>query len=428
METRRYDVIVVGSGMGGATLARELVARGKSVLVLEKGRHERKLGTFKDDLRYYDANPVTRIPHKSKEGTILWRTFMAGGSTVVSCGNGVRALEKELAALGLSLDIELGEMEKELAVAPIADSLLSEGSLALAAAASELGYDLQRMPKFITAEKCHACGSCVHGCPYGAKWTAMSQLEQLPERGGDIWYEAAVDHVLIENGRAHGVAGHRQRQAFTAHADTVVLAAGGLGTPVILLKSGLKAGTGLFVDLLVNTYGSATGLNQVHEPTMTMVGLQSHEESGFLISPYIQHSKPVRMIELGSQGLFLSNTTLLGMMTKITDERAGQVFPDGSVSKPVTASDQKKLSEGSSRCREIMIKAGADPKSIVVSKPQGAHPGGTAAIGEVVDGNLETQVSGLFVCDASVLPTAPGLPPMLTIGALAKHVAKALAA
>ncbi len=75
-----------------------------------------------------------------------------------------------------------------------------------------------------------------------------------------------------------------------------------------------------------------------------------------------------------------------------------------------------------------MIKAGADPKSIVVSKAEGAHPGGTAAIGEVVDQNLETQVSGLFVCDASVLPVAPGLPPMLTIGALAKYLAKKLTA
>ncbi len=75
-----------------------------------------------------------------------------------------------------------------------------------------------------------------------------------------------------------------------------------------------------------------------------------------------------------------------------------------------------------------MVKAGVEPGSIVVSKVQGAHPGGTAAIGEVVDQNLETKVSGLFVCDASVLPIAPGLPPMLTIGALAKYLAKKLTA
>jgi len=72
------------------------------------------------------------------------------------------------------------------------------------------------------------------------------------------------------------------------------------------------------------------------------------------------------------------------------------------------------------------MKAGADSSSILMSKPQGAHPGGTAAIGRVVDENLETRVKNLFVCDASVFPVTPGLPPILTIVALAKRLAKTL--
>ncbi len=247
-------------------------------------------------------------------------------------------------------------------------------------------------------------------------------------RGGEVWYESAVDRVLVEKGRAVGVEGRTGRRAFRAMGQTVILAAGGLGTPVILQRSGLQAGRGLFIDLLVNTYGSTTGLNQRREPTMTMVELQSHADEGFLIAPYVQHAKPVLVIEVGRQGLLLPDKKLIGMMTKIIDERAGTVFPDGSVSKPVTTADEMKLKRGSERCREIMVKAGVDPKSIVVSKPEGAHPGGTAAIGEVVDQNLETRISGLFVCDASVLPTAPGLPPMLTIGALAKYLARRLVA
>jgi choline dehydrogenase-like flavoprotein len=103
------------------------------------------------------------------------------------------------------------------------------------------------------------------------------------------------------------------------------------------------------------------------------------------------------------------------------------VFPDGSVSKPVTDADWRRLKRGFELSREILERAGADPKSIHMSKVQGAHPGGTAAIGTVVDRDLKTTIDGLFVCDASVLPATPGMPPMLTIGALAKRLARSLA-
>ena len=101
-------------------------------------------------------------------------------------------------------------------------------------------------------------------------------------------------------------------------------------------------------------------------------------------------------------------------------------MPDGKISKPITKRDRKRLQEGSSLAKEIMSKAGARKNSFIDSKIQGAHPGGAAAIGKVVDNNLQTKVDNLFVCDASVLPIAPGLPPILTIIALAKRLAKIL--
>jgi choline dehydrogenase-like flavoprotein len=61
-------------------------------------------------------------------------------------------------------------------------------------------------------------------------------------------------------------------------------------------------------------------------------------------------------------------------------------------------------------------------------KPGGAHPGGTAAIGQVVDKDLQTRIESLFVYDASVVSTSPGLPPILTIVALSKRLGKKLAA
>ena len=71
------------------------------------------------------------------------------------------------------------------------------------------------------------------------------------------------------------------------------------------------------------------------------------------------------------------------------------------------------------------------PESLFESKVQGAHPGGSAAIGTVVDRTLQTKIDNLFVCDASVFPAAAyndrdRLPPIVTIVALAKKLAKTL--
>ena len=211
--------------------------------------------------------------------------------------------------------------------------------------------------------------------------------------------------------------------------DVVVLAAGGLASPVILQQSGIEdAGRDLFMDLLVNTYGVAEGVNMLGEPPMALVDHEFYEDKGFILSPYVNHHRLVRFMELGAKGLTMPANALLGIMTKSKDDSAGRVLPDGSVSKPVTDADWARLREGSSISTEILVKAGARRDSIAVSGPQGAHPGGTAAIGKIVDENLQTRVANLFVCDGSVLPVAPGMPPILTLAALGKRLAKHLAA
>ena len=58
---------------------------------------------------------------------------------------------------------------------------------------------------------------------------------------------------------------------------------------------------------------------------------------------------------------------------------------------------------------------------------RGITTGGSAKIGDVVDSNLATEIDGLFVCDCSVIPEAWGLPPTLTILALASRLARKLA-
>jgi choline dehydrogenase-like flavoprotein len=427
MKDPKYEFVIVGSGAGGATLAKELSRKGKQVLLLERGKYEEKVGTTFDSLHYYDVDELTQMPFTSEEGVILWRAFMAGGSTIVACGNGVRCLEKELREYGIELGKELAEVERETGTMPIPEQLLSDGSLRIRAAAQDLGYQMDPMPKLIAADKCQKCGQCVLGCRYGAKWTAADFLNDAIQNGTEVRYGVAVHEVLIEKGRAVGIRGVNGHE-FEIRAKTVILAAGGLATPVILEQSGLEeAGQGLFMDLFVDVLGVTDRINQIHEPAMTLVNHEFLASEGFILSPFVNHSWLARLIEAGPKAAALHTHDLIGLMVKTRDDPAGTINPDASVSKPVTDDDWGRLNHGSAIAKEILVKAGADPESLVVSKPQGAHPGGTAAIGQVVDANLQTRVDNLFVCDSSVLPVAPGLPPILTIAALAKRLARTLA-
>ena len=300
MVEKKYDFIIVGSGAGGATLARELSRKNQSVLVLEKGSNEKKLGTFQDSARFYDANKLTKVPKKSKEGVIIWRTIMAGGSTVVSCGNGTRCLEKEFADFGIKLDEELSEVEKETDVKPFAEELLSEGSKRIMEASKELGYRMELMPKFIQREKCVNCGQCSFGCAREAKWTALNYLDEAVHFGVKVLYDTPIEKILQEKGKVKGVKGFSRNGENEFLTDVVILAAGGLGTPVILQKSGINnAGKGLFMDLLINTYGITDGLNQINEPTMALVDHEFHKEKGFILSTFVNHHRLVRFMVLG---------------------------------------------------------------------------------------------------------------------------------
>jgi choline dehydrogenase-like flavoprotein len=116
--------------------------------------------------------------------------------------------------------------------------------------------------------------------------------------------------------------------------------------------------------------------------------------------------------------LFAHRRTLT-IMVKIRDEIGGSIGPRW-VDKTLQPADRKKLAEGVGMARDVLKAAGA--RHVFKSWHFAAHGGGSVRIGAGVDSDLRTAANGLYVCDASVIPEAWGLPPTLTLLCLGKRL------
>ncbi len=432
METlrRRADVVVVGSGPGGATVARQLAKGGKDVLLLEKGRDQKIRGSHLQALSYIDKMGL----NYTEEGLNVVRALTTGGSTVTYCGSATEPPEWLKTKYGIDVKKYLEETMDELELRPLPDEVVGSAGMRILGAANDLGYHFEKMRKFIDPEKCRMrCGgTCMLGCPHGAKWTAREYIKDMLGAGGELVTRADVQHVTTEDGVATGVLALTPKGMLHVQADAVIMSAGGIGTPSILQRSGLhEAGIGMFVDPLVFVSGVSKYRGNCQGPPMS-VGTYEFLEEGILLSDLIDPwllwlimtalRNPSKLLN------FLSYRQQLSLMVKIGDERKGFISLDGRISKPLTRQDRHRLNRGAAISREILIKAGCDPATIMVGPVRGAHPGATARIGEVVDRNLETRIKNLYVSDASVLPEALDRPVVLSLICLAKRLSDHLLA
>jgi len=415
MSDHVYQYLIVGSGAGGATLARELSRRGKEVLVVEAGGNK---------------FPPPFVIEKSREGTDVFTSYGTGGATVLMNANAVRSLEDALAGHGVVLGPEFAALEDELKIAPIHDSLLSEGgSLEILRVCQRRGIGMRRMPKLMDHHKCIRCGNCSLGCPTGAKWTALEYLRDAEAQGARVLCDTKVERVIVEHGRARGVEAIGPDGPIQCLAEVVILAAGGIKTPVILQSSGLdEAGQNLFIDICELWFGLTPQIDISGEPPMQLVNTEFLASEGFIHSiGYVKNKEKLNYYFKGSLDTYRS-ANHVSVIVKIHDEPVGRVFPDGSFSKTETVRDRQMLDKGGEAARDFLLAIGARPETIAKREGlYGGHNGASAAIGTVVDRYLQTRVDHLFVCDGSVLPQAPGLPPVLTIMALARWFAKTLA-
>ncbi|WP_407409157.1 GMC family oxidoreductase N-terminal domain-containing protein [Methanobrevibacter sp.] len=394
-------ICIVGTGAGGGILARELAKNGQKVIILEKGPY---IDT-KDALNCYD---------KYDSSVDLLSTTCVGGSTAVSMANMVRALDEELHEYGIDLTNEYEYVEDLVGVHELDDSHIGKGTQLFLDAASELGLEVCKMPKAIREEDCIQCGRCAFGCPVDAKWTGKDFVDEAVEAGAELITDAEVIEVISNSGSC-GVKYVKDGEENILEADKVVLCAGAISTAVILKNSGIDAaGEELFFDPFVSVGGYLKDVKFNTE--VQMAGLVVGKN--FVLSPhfssFIRANIPYGDVE---------DTDILSIMVKTPDESVGSVDSEGNVTKTNTITDIRYLAEGVATAGFILEKAGVDPKTIGSTVYRGAHPGGTAPIGKIVNSNLETEIDNLFVCDASVLPISPGKPPILTILALSKRLA-----
>lgn len=395
-------VIIVGTGAGGGILAYELAKNDVPVTIIEKGPYIKSGEAFK----YYD---------KYSEDVDLLTTTCIGGASIVSMSNMVRALDEEL----LEFDVDLTEayeyVEELVGVHQLDDSHIGKGSQAFLDAGRKLGLKTMKMPKAIKEKDCIQCGKCAFGCPADAKWSGKDFVDDAVEAGAELICDAEVIKVITENGNACGVTYVKDDKEESIFADTVILSAGAIGTTLILRNSGIEdAGREIFFDPFVSVGGYLKDINFNTE--VQMAGLVVGEN--FVLSPHFSS-----FIRANIPDDSVTDEDILSIMVKTPDECRGYVDDDGDVVKINTIQDIRYLAEGVATAGFILKEVGVDPNTIGSTVYRGAHPGGTAPIGKIVDSNQETEIKGLFVSDASVLPISPGKPPILTILALSKRLA-----
>lgn len=424
---KEYDVIVVGSGAGGSTVAREITNKGKKVLLLERGGRVNMMGntlTMALILKYFG---LTRSVEKNS--VVFADNY--GGLSNLTAGCAAPPPKIVFDPVGIDLSCEAEEARKEMHVQQLPDELIGQSNIRLLEAANDAGYSWGKMENFIDPEKCvKDCGLCMLGCKTGAKWTARVYGDEAVAKGMDLKLHTKAEKVITDNGNAVGIEASCFGKKTKYYAKSVVLSAG-TGNVGILRQAGIKeAGQGFCCDWLQFAGGIIPDINSVKANPMSVGSLEHYESDGLVVLPVFPNWSQFGVL-LGLMGVknlskFPNFWKYTGLMVKIRDESAGEIYTDTAFSKPITPTDRKKLDKGVGMIKKILKKAGAADESFMTLKPSGAHPSATCRIGEIVDNNLETRISNLYCCDSSVFPTSLGLPVVWTAVSLGKRLAKHL--
>ncbi|MGH7453730.1 MAG: GMC family oxidoreductase N-terminal domain-containing protein [bacterium] len=480
-----YDVIVVGSGAGGAVAATLLAENGLDVLMIEEGSLERTESFSTDVLRsirslYRDAGTTMIL---GRPGIIFAEGRCVGGSTVINAGICYRTPESVLddwrrehglAELAYDKLLPYFEMvEKNLHVMPVPDAIMGQDSLKFKQGAENLGYHYVRVQRNIHA--CQGTNLCVLGCPTGAKQsTLISYLPEALKNGTQLIANCHADKIVVKNGRVVGVeasavdpANYKIRHRAYIRARAVFACSGALHTPTLLFRSGLAKRR------------SWIGRNLYLHPNLKCVGIFDEEIKswqgsiqGFQIDEFADDGivfgstfLPPGILALslpyfGNDSFKLMehyhHMSLWGAL--VEDTHPGRIWrlPNGTsvTTYWINALDRQRFLRAIASLAKIFFAAGArkvllpiknfteinrEEEIEQISKLRvrasdfsvfTMHLMGTCRLGadprtSVIDMNHQFHgIENLFIADASVFPTPIRVNPMITIMALATRAAQ----
>ena len=462
-----YDVVVVGSGAGGGVIAGELAQRGRDVLLLECGPHLRA-----PDFTRFEAKaahdlfwPLRFAPLENGELVTFLAGRCVGGTTTINTKVAFRAHERDVAkwhpASGLTSDgrtpFSVSELEpyydhveRVLGVRERSDWEKSVRTVEPGFRA--LGAELEAVNAYTDAN-CTSCGSCIQGCASNAgKSTMNTYIADAVARGTlDLRANTTVERVLVEGGEATGVelvddTGERR----TVRAGAVVVAAGALNTPQLLLRSGLESPAvgrhlGLHpVRLVYGLFDEPQDAHMVYPISAHCLKHQHDEDGGFVIEATTIQDPVAFATTIGDEdGPFWGPRLVeamrrfrhwIGFLAMANDDNNSSVSvgEDGEerIAVDLQPVERERVDAGLRFSREVLEAAGATQvcwTGLTSTHAQGSCRMGDDPARSVVDRNGEShEVKRLFVGDGSLVPRTLSVNPSLTIMALATRLAEHL--
>jgi len=256
MREARADVVIIGSGAGGGTVAQRLVplARaGRRVLVLERGPRFEDAEFTGDELDMAPALYADSGGFLTADGTMTLAFGQAyGGSTVVYTGTSLPAPQRVIESWdlpGLEHEDLIRRTRRYVAennARFVSDEKINENNRLFVKGCRDAGYESHQFP--VNLRGCRGSSLCNLGCPNGAKQgTHKVQLPSAEEGGVEVVTRADVLRVeekavvvriqaKAEGGK--GAPSEWEPGEYRVSAETVVVAGGSIGSSALLLRSG----------------------------------------------------------------------------------------------------------------------------------------------------------------------------------------------